>query len=236
MDTLHPNWVTEGTLDFEYKKYLLLAYLQHCRERFGENRLYPPLAELVGHYRSLQDLRAGMEGIHDQFPKELTGLDMRRLEMNFESAVQPDEYISTITEIIDFALPSLHDAIREGRDIYEFVEQHLDFSPVGVEPIYRNEGFLLVHDESHPEVYIYSFRFGVIPNALEGMRGLELTYLYAERRSLANPIEAIKRNLSQRFREFPNPATFLCVSRLRVPIAETLLPVTKRIMMKRLAA
>lgn len=236
MDTLNPNWVTEGTIDFEYKKYLLLAYLQHCRSHFGESRLYPPLAELVSHYRTLQSLKAGIEGMADHFPKDLKRIDPLKLEMHFESTVQPDEYISTITEIIEFAIPSLHGAIKEGKDIYEYVEQHIEFSPVGVEPIYRNEGFLLVNEEFSPVVFIYLFRYGMIPHSEEGLRGLELTYLYSERRSLVNTIERIKSELSRRFREFPNPATFFCQSRLSVPLAETLLPVTKRILMKRLAA
>jgi hypothetical protein len=236
METLHPNWVTEGTLDFEYKKYILLAYLQHCRERFGETRLYPPLAELVQHYRQLAGLKAGMEGMQDQFPRELQGIDFKRLEMHYEPAFNPDEYISTITDIIDFALPTVRETIREGKDIYEFIERHIEFMPVGIEPIYRDEGFLLIHEEPQSDVFIYAFRYSVIPHSEENLRGLELKYLCSERRSLANTIEQIKLSLSQRYPEFPNPATFFCLSRLQVPLSETLLPVTKRILMKRLAA
>ncbi|MFN9801123.1 MAG: hypothetical protein ACK54P_13990, partial [Bacteroidota bacterium] len=76
MESLPLNWVTEGTLDAEYKKYILLAYLQHCRQRFGETRLYPPLAELVEHYRHLTGLKQGMEGLQERFPRDLTGLDI----------------------------------------------------------------------------------------------------------------------------------------------------------------
>lgn len=236
MESLPLNWVTEGTLDAEYKKYILLAYLQHCRQRFEETRLYPPLAELVEHYRHLTGLKQGMEGLQERFPRDLTGLDIKRLEMNYTSGIIPDEYSSTITEILGFALPGISDTIREGRDIYEFVERHIEFHPVGIEPIYRHEGFLLVNEEPDPDVYIYSFRYSIIPGPEENMRGLELHYLLSERRSIANTIEQIKLSLAKRFPELPNPATFFCLSRMHVPLAETLLPVTRRMLMKRLAA
>lgn len=236
MDTLPPNWVTEGTLDFEYKKYVLLAYLQHCKSRFSETRLYPPLSELVEHYRNLAILKQGMEGMHDSFPKDLLGIDSRRLEMSYESTITPEEYISTITEIVEFAIPGIKGTIREGKDIYELVERHIEFQPVGIEPIYRDEGFLLVNEEPQHEVYVYSFRYSIIPHSTESLRGLELTYVGSERKSIVNTIEQIKLSLAKRFANLPNPATFFCLSKLQVPLADTLLPVSRRILMKRLAA
>ena len=39
MKQLNPNWLTEGWVDFEYKKYLLLAYLQKVSIDFDERKL-----------------------------------------------------------------------------------------------------------------------------------------------------------------------------------------------------
>ena len=36
MQFLDKNWITENHIDFEYKKYVLLAYLQHVSEHFTE--------------------------------------------------------------------------------------------------------------------------------------------------------------------------------------------------------
>ncbi|MDB5281955.1 MAG: hypothetical protein JWO06_1030, partial [Bacteroidota bacterium] len=54
METLDKNWLTDGLIDFEYKKYLLLSYLQQAGKNFDERKLYPKLSELVEHYKSLQ--------------------------------------------------------------------------------------------------------------------------------------------------------------------------------------
>ena len=53
MKNLSENWITEGWVDFEYKKYVLLAYLQHVESQVKEGKLYPPLGELVQHYSKL---------------------------------------------------------------------------------------------------------------------------------------------------------------------------------------
>ena len=41
MATLSENWITENHIDFEYKKYVLLGYLQKVKEHFNEQKLYP---------------------------------------------------------------------------------------------------------------------------------------------------------------------------------------------------
>jgi hypothetical protein len=36
MNKLSENWISEGWIDFEYKKYLLLAYLKNVDENLGK--------------------------------------------------------------------------------------------------------------------------------------------------------------------------------------------------------
>ena len=52
MKKLSPDWITEKHIDFEYKKYVLLAYLQEVNMNFEKTHLYPFLADLVDHYRN----------------------------------------------------------------------------------------------------------------------------------------------------------------------------------------
>jgi len=57
MAELKQDWLTDGPIDFEYKKYLLLAYMQHVGQEFDARKLYPKFSELVEHYRNLETLR-----------------------------------------------------------------------------------------------------------------------------------------------------------------------------------
>jgi benzoyl-CoA reductase/2-hydroxyglutaryl-CoA dehydratase subunit BcrC/BadD/HgdB len=234
MDNLNQNWVTEGTLDFEYKKYLLLAYLKHCRDQFGETKLYPPLSELVQHYHSLRQLQNNLSDIQGKFPKELKGLDSHQLKLSYESTLFPDEHISTITEIAEFAIPSIKGIIEEGKEIYEFVEHNIEISPVGIVPVYNQAGYVLLCSDHDQWMRIYQFEHSVIATDTDHLHSLSLNYLFQEKRSVTNTAEQIKLNLIKQYQSLPQPATYLCMSRLSFPIMETLLPVTKRLLMKKI--
>jgi hypothetical protein len=41
MKTLSQTWFADGYIDFELKKYTLLAYLQEISQHFTKNELYP---------------------------------------------------------------------------------------------------------------------------------------------------------------------------------------------------
>ena len=53
MKTLSKTWFAEGYIDFELKKYTLLAYLQEVNKYFYENKLYPQLADLIFHNNNI---------------------------------------------------------------------------------------------------------------------------------------------------------------------------------------
>ena len=63
MKQLSETWFVEGYIDFELKKYTLLAYLQQINKYFNENKLYPQLADLIFHYNNLQALKENKKSI-----------------------------------------------------------------------------------------------------------------------------------------------------------------------------
>lgn len=53
---LDPEWILKEPIDFEHKKYTLLAYLQKCDKRFDELKIYPDFVELSLHLANLQSI------------------------------------------------------------------------------------------------------------------------------------------------------------------------------------
>ena len=53
MNKLGMNWFTEGRVDFEYKKYVLLAYLQQVHQSFEENKYRTSKIEINTHKKFL---------------------------------------------------------------------------------------------------------------------------------------------------------------------------------------
>lgn len=236
MKALDQNWVTDSPVDFEYKKYLLLAYLQHCHTHFSETKLYPPLGELLQHYRNLHDLKCNVDQMQASFPKELSGIDYKKLALQFEHTVKGDEFLQTINELMEFAMPNLKSAIEDGQMIFDLVEKNIELSPVGIMPMYNYDGYVFIHENSTEDVHIYQYHYSIIHASDEKYRSLSMDYLYRETRSITNSFENIKLKLIRLYRDLPQPATFLCRSKLHFPLLETLVPVTRRLMIKSLSA
>src|SRR5690606_28804834 len=131
MEKLSKDWLTQGLIDFEYKKYVLLAYLQSAKKAFQKVELYPFLADLVFHYRNLMSVKENKSLIREAFPKELSQEELRKLEIRYKEIVEDDAVMSELDAIIEFAIPQVQDSLKEGSGIYEYVESQCEISPVG---------------------------------------------------------------------------------------------------------
>ena len=232
MNTLPINWLTEGLLDFEYKKYLLLAYLQAARAEFGRHNLYPVFSDLIMHYRNLLQVKEHKQLVYEQFPQRISRADFEKLELVYEKIVDDDETMQQIEEIIQYAAPLFGETLEEGKELYEFIERHLEISPVGITPIYRDEGYLFLNVYPGKETQVYLYRITVFKNMYEQFRGIKTEHLQTVRRSIGLTHENLKIQLIRERRELPNPATFVIVSKIPVPLEHTLLPIAKRSLVK----
>ena len=132
MSTLNDFWITEGPLDFEYKKYKLLAYLKHVRAGFKMNELYPEMSDLVHHYHNLVELKERKELIQVQFPKRLESADLSQLKLTYEKLVTDDQFMEELKAILDYAIPQMGATLEAGKAIHDFVEENLNLEPISI--------------------------------------------------------------------------------------------------------
>lgn len=71
MKSLSETWFADGYIDFELKKYTLLAYLQEVNKYFNESKLYPQLADVIFHYNNIISFRENKKYLQEQFPKKV---------------------------------------------------------------------------------------------------------------------------------------------------------------------
>jgi len=232
---LKENWLTEGLIDFEYKKYILLAYLKKVKESFHRVELYPFLSDMVYHYRNLKAIQENKSMIHDAFPKQLTSEDLRTLELNYKTIMDDDVIMKEIESIIDFAIPQLKLHLEEGSVIYDYVESKCEIEPIGLSSLSVNEGYVFITQPPETETRIFRYQTTIFGNSTDNFRGINLNYVYKEKRSLANSYEKIKLKLIKQFKDLPNPATYLILSKLKFPFNPTLMPVAKRLLVKQVS-
>jgi hypothetical protein len=235
MQPLQQDWLTRGLIDFEYKKYQLLAYLQQVNACFGRKELYPSLSDLIFHYRNLQSLKENKLFLRENFPKELSLDDLKALEVKYREMIQDDEMMCEIESIIEFALPQVKTSLDEGASIYEYVESSCELSPVGLIPLHAQAGYLFVSQPPQKEARVYRYQVTLFERSSESYKGLHTEFLEEASLSFSSTYEQIKLRLVRSRTDLPNPGAYLVYSKIRWPLAQTLLPVAKRLLMRHLS-
>jgi hypothetical protein len=228
MKTLSETWFADGYIDFELKKYTLLAYLQEINKYFNQNKLYPQLADIIFHYNNLSAFRENKKFLQEQFPKKLTGIQLEKLQGLYEQMIEDDELMKELEEIINYSATKLKKAISSGTEIYEFVENKLTIFPVGLIPLEINEGYFFLSEGNFNHTRVYQYRLSFFEKHDEQYRSIRTEYVDSWQRSITNSYENIKSELIKIKNEFPNPAVYSIETELKFPVDETLLPIAKR--------
>ena len=235
MKSLSETWFADGYIDFELKKYTLLAYLQEVNKYFNENKLYPQLAEVIFHYNNIVAFRENKKYLQEQFPKKFTGMQLQKLQVLYEQMIEDDELMSELEDIIHFAEGKILSTISSGTEIYEFIEDKMIISPIGIIPLEQNEGYFFLSESATRDTRVYYYRLSIFEKHNEKYRSIRTEFINSWYRSMANTYENIKTELIRNRSMLPNPAVYAIEAGLSYPIEETLLPIAKRSLVKYLS-
>lgn len=232
MKTLSETWFAEGYIDFELKKYTLLAYLQQINTGFRENKLYPQLADIIFHYNNMVAFKDNKKLLQDQFPKRLTGIQLEKLSLLYMQVIEDDELMKELEDIIHYASGKMKKTISDGTEIYEFVEEKMIILPVGLVPLDNTEGYFFLNNGNQQDTLVYQYRLTIFEKHDEKYRGIKTVYIDRWYRSISSSYEQIKSELIRKKIDLPNPAVYAMETSLRFPVEETLLPIAKRFLVK----
>lgn len=235
MERLNDGWLTEGLIDFEYKKYQLMAYFKHVKESFNRVELYPFLSDLVFHYRNLLQVKDNHSLLRDSFPKEISPEGLKNLELNYRRMIADDTLMQELESIIAFAVPQFKSSLDEGAFIYDYVESRCEISPVGLTSLYAKEGYLFIAQPPEKETNVYRYQVTIFEQSSELMRGIHTQHLLTAPRTIGNTYEHLKLTLIRQYTELPNPSVYLVLSKLKFPYDKTLMPIARRLLVKQLA-
>ncbi|MCC7402704.1 MAG: hypothetical protein IT214_14590 [Chitinophagaceae bacterium] len=236
MKSLSETWFAEGYIDFELKKYTLLAYLQEVNHYFNENKLYPQLADVIFHYNNIIAFRENKKFLKEHFPKKLNGIQLQKLQMLYEQMIDDDELMKELEDIINFSEDKIKSTINNGTEIYEFVEEKINITPVGIIPLDVQEGYFLLSEGKNKITRVYQYRLSFFERHDEKFRSIKTLFIDIWHRSITTTYEQIKTELIRKRTELPNPAVYSIETGLSFPVDETLLPIAKRSLVKYISA
>jgi hypothetical protein len=236
MKDLTANWLTEPSIDFEYKKYVLLAYLQGIERNFVQNKLYPFYQDLQLHHHALSLLSTQQRTLQSLFPKHLEAIDLNGLQLHYSDLFENSALMDELGSIVSYALPQLEQAIGEGQLIRNTLLEQMELTPIGIVPLYLREGYLLL--DKHTATTVYEYRLSLIqhPQTDVGISSISTRFVTSYPTGMSHTFDYIKNDLIRTHNHLPNPATYALQTDLQVPEQETLLPLAKQILYQYIAA
>ena len=172
MKSLSETWFAEGRIDFELKKYILLAYLQEVNKYFNANKLYPQLADLIFHYNNIVAFRTNKQYLQEHFPKKLTGIQMEKIQTLYELIIEDDDIMQELEDIIQYAADTMKSTIQNGTGLFEFVEDKMSITPIGIMPLDTQEGYFFLSTADSSTTKIYQYRLSIFEKHDEKYRSI----------------------------------------------------------------
>lgn len=228
MKSLSETWFADGYIDFELKKYTLLAYLQEVNKYFNQHKLYPQLADIIFHYNNILAFKKNKQYLQEQFPKKFTGIQLQKLQVLYEKMIEDDELMKELEDIIQYASKTMETTISNGTEIYEMVEDKMTIAPVGLIPLDLNEGYFFLSTSMDKNTRVYQYRLSIFEKHDEKYRSIKTEFIDNWHRNFLNTYENIKSELIRHRTMLPNPAVYAIDVALGFPVEETVLPIAKR--------
>ncbi len=204
---------------------------------YHKNKLYPALAELISIKNELELLIEQMSLFDTEFVLNLNFADFSN-DVSFSEPVEySEESLDVVADFIRWALPEIKNSLNEGKAIYDFVDENIKLSEIGVMPLYKDEGYFMIPDIKHDLLKIYKFEmslFSTPDNPLRTLKSKLVDLISLSTPESKSPLD-LKHMLIEKYPDFPNPATFYFETTLDFPFVETILPVAKRQLVKNLA-
>jgi len=226
---LDKNWFSTGLIDFEYKQYILLDYFQSVQNSYDEKKLFPMFQNLLYVYKSTQEYKRKIEEFKESITKKnLVGINWGGSKLEYEKSIEQDDIMDEIERVVNYSIPLFKESIKNGRDIYDQIDNNIEIKCVGLEPIYKNEGYLIIR--YNKEFIVYKYCVSTIQEDIhDKSKMIKFDELCKYKSTLTKNVEKIKMKLIKKYEEFPNPSTyFIDIDSNEFPLDDTIIPIIKR--------
>jgi len=227
------NWLFHENLDFESKKYKLLAYVQRTETAFDSKKLYPFLNDVKLQKENLRQIKNSKSSLSKAMPKTLSSIDVLNMTLDYQSGLTQRSEMDYLDEILRFSIPRLDRLYSIGNERRLELQNELDFFSIGIEPIYKREGYVFIRNKNQNKTNIFSFGINLI-EVQDQLVQVKFSYITSEDLTILNTYDKMKYNLVKNDWQMPNPPVYVIETKVELPVYETCLPLIKYTLTERI--
>jgi hypothetical protein len=226
---METDWVFQEPIDFEHKKYVLLAYFKKVDDLLLQNKIYPTFIELSLHLASLQTLvkekvilstnKTFLSCDDEVLLKELTAKSIPELNTDEKLELQKIVHHSA-TQFLDYfsVVKSYWATIYESIDMT--IKRNRKY-------LTKPKGYIVYTHTNHNHIHVWEYQINELaPNIDE--YNIKINLIYEGNKKELSLNKVIEEYSSFTERESKIAPVFDFKSTKEYPIDETLLPLFKR--------
>lgn len=218
---LNTDWFLEPVIDFETKKFQLLAYLQNKQKELASQRLYHSHNELKEKYLALEEVIKSKGRLENAIPKEIENIDWKNLRLVYKEEHFLSEKMNELMDIIYYAYPKINSCRIDFSEEIEKIKNEIQIDVVGILPNYLKDGYIILEQPSG--YYLFTYEIQAVLD-LQGEKRILHEYLNTYKNTLLYSPNGIKKDILEKKKN--NPAVFVVSCSTEIPIYETLLPLS----------
>lgn len=153
MQMLENDWLTNDPIDFEYKKYKLLAYSQQQTKFYNQQKLYPNFLDVIEKMKIVNQFLGNVK-LLEESKVQVKDIDWSSKKIIYESEIN-DVMLDEIKSIASFSKEILVELYTKYRDLFEDVENSISISGCRVEIFNLYDGYIILRGVGKEKILEY---------------------------------------------------------------------------------
>lgn len=142
MVKLDNDWLTTEPIDFEHKKYIMLAYEQTHTKMLDEKKLYPSMDDIIDKIKISKDFLDKVK-VFENSKQVIDKIDVKKAEITRHSLIN-DKSVDEIKDIATFSKDILVDLYIKYRNFMDEVNENIVISGYCINFLDPYDGFIIL--------------------------------------------------------------------------------------------
>lgn len=213
MDILLKDWIFQGPIDYEFKKYKLLSAGMKYQSMIRENRIYPVISELESHLENLYKFKYTIDENSSKLQK-IKGIDLDTMSIQYEN--EHNEELEILQKISEDATSFLEKIYKDVRGKWRELEKCMSITQIPIKKSVYTKGYVIICTSSIQ--YFYSFNK---PNPKQDPKKFKIEYNFGPEDFNLEKIS----EFSESFREDPKIMVIRADVKKDLPIEDAIIPI-----------